>query len=122
MDLKLYSRYRNSAGQRVRTSLNIKGIPYQYIPVPLEEGALESYRKVNPQMLLPTLLVDGEIVTQSTALVEFIEEAFAGPSLLPQDPTENHSKPRCLGESDNTPPPTRSRTASRSRFHLDTYA
>ena len=97
MNLKLYSRYRNSAGQRVRTSLNIKGIPYEYIPVPLEADALEEYRKVNPQMLLPTLLVDGEIVTQSTALVEFIEEAFDGPSLLPQDPIAR-ARSRAFGQ------------------------
>ena len=86
MDLKLYSRYRNSAGQRVRTSLNIKGVPYEYIPVSLHGGAPESYRAINPQLLLPTLVINGEIVTQSTALVEFIEEVINGPSLLPDSP------------------------------------
>lgn len=86
MDLKLYSRYRNSAGQRVRTALNIKGVPYEYIPVSLDGGAPESYREVNPQMLIPSLVIDGETVTQSTALIEFIEENFDGPSLFPEDP------------------------------------
>jgi maleylacetoacetate isomerase len=86
MDLKLYSRYRNSAGQRVRTALNIKGVPYEYVPVTLDGGAPDDYRTVNPQMLIPSLVIDGEIVTQSTALVEFIEETFPGPSLFPDDP------------------------------------
>ncbi len=87
MNLKLYSRYRNSAGQRVRTALNIKGVDYEYIPVSLAGGAPQSYRdEVNPQALIPSLVIDGEIVTQSTALIEFIEENFDGPSLLPDDP------------------------------------
>lgn len=85
MELKLYSRYRNSAGQRVRTALNIKGVEYEYIPVNIDNGAPEDYRAVNPQMLIPSLVIDGEIVTQSTALVEFIEETFEGPSLFPSD-------------------------------------
>ena len=87
MHLKLYSRYRNSAGQRVRTALNIKNIDYHYIPISLDGGAPEDYReKINPQALLPSLEVDGEIITQSTAQIEFIEETFSGPSLFPQNP------------------------------------
>lgn len=86
MKLKLYNRYRNSAGQRVRTALNIKGVPYEYVPVSLDDGAPASYGTVNPQLLLPSLEIDGRIVTQSTALIEFIEENFDGPSLLPEDP------------------------------------
>jgi maleylacetoacetate isomerase len=74
MELKLYSRYRNSAGQRVRTALNIKGVPYEYIPVTLDGGAPDDYRAINPQMLIPSLQIDGEIVTQSTALIEFIPD------------------------------------------------
>ena len=57
MNLKLYSRYRNSAGQRVRTSLNIKGLEYEYIPVSLAGGAPDSYREeINPQALIPSLV------------------------------------------------------------------
>jgi maleylacetoacetate isomerase len=88
MNLKLYTRYRNSAGQRVRTALNIKGLDYEYIGVGAN-GAIsqEDYvRDVNPQGLIPTLSVDGELIIQSTALIEFIEETFDGPSLLPDDP------------------------------------
>ncbi|MFT5172282.1 MAG: maleylpyruvate isomerase [Gammaproteobacteria bacterium] len=97
MDLKLYSRYRNSAGQRVRTSLNIKGVAYEYIPISIDGGAPDSYRAVNPQSLIPALEVDGEVVTQSTALIEFIEETFDGPSLLPQKPIAR-ARSRAFGQ------------------------
>lgn len=88
MKLKLYNRYRNSAGQRVRTALNIKDVNYEYIGVG-SNGSIstEDYiRDVNPQGLIPTLSIEGIPVTQSTALIEFIEETFDGPSLLPDDP------------------------------------
>ena len=65
-----------------------KGLNYEYIGVGAN-GAIskEDYvRDVNPQGLIPTLSVDGELIIQSTALIEFIEEAFEGPSLLPEDP------------------------------------
>lgn len=99
MKLTLYSRYRNSAGQRVRTALNIKGIEYEYIAVG-DTGTLskEAYtHDINPQGLIPTLVVDGERVTQSTALIEFIEETFDGPSLLPDDPVAR-ARSRAFGQ------------------------
>ena len=88
MNLKLPLRCQNSASQRVRTVLNLKGVDYAYVGVGLN-GAIsqEDYnRDVNPQALTPSLVIDGEIVTQLTALVEFIEETFDGPSPLPEDP------------------------------------
>tara|TARA_B100000676_G_scaffold313082_1_gene391192 strand:+ start:4574 stop:5266 length:693 start_codon:yes stop_codon:yes gene_type:complete len=96
MDLKLYSRYRNSAGQRVRTALNIKNIPYEYIVVETvgmdnsvpqtgKSISKEDYNLINPQGLMPTLVINGERVVQSSALVEFIEDAFEGPSLFPKN-------------------------------------
>ena len=65
-----------------------KGLDYEYIGVGAN-GAIsqEDYvRDVNPQGLIPTLSVDGELIIQSTALIEFIEETFDGPSLFPNDP------------------------------------
>ena len=70
MDLKLYSRYRNSAGQRVRTALNIKNIPYEYIVVETvgmdnsvpqtgKSISKEDYNLINPQGLMPTLVING---------------------------------------------------------------
>ncbi|MEL0111871.1 MAG: maleylacetoacetate isomerase [Rickettsiales bacterium] len=88
MNLKLYTRYQNSAGQRVRTALNLKGADYEYVGVTMgvEPGWSEYRRTVNPQGLLPTLEVDGRRVVQSTAIIEYIEENLPGPSLLPEDP------------------------------------
>lgn len=99
MELTLYSRYRNSAGQRVRTALNIKGVDYEYIAVG-DTGSIskEAYTdEINPQGLIPTLVVDGERVTQSTALIEFIEENFDGPSLLPENPVAR-ARSRAFGQ------------------------
>jgi len=94
MRIKLYSRYRNSAGQRVRIALNIKNIDYEYISVPLDGGVPASYRKkINPQGLLPSLVINNDVITQSTAQIEFLEENFSGPSLFPDDPIDRaHSR------------------------------
>lgn len=94
MRIKLYSRYRNSAGQRVRIALNIKNIDYEYISVPLDGGVPTSYRKkINPQGLLPSLVINDDVITQSTAQIEFLEENFSGPSLFPDDPIDRaHSR------------------------------
>jgi len=108
MDLKLYSRYRNSAGQRVRTALNIKNIDYEYIvvetigiddTVPNISNSIskDDYLSINPQGLMPTLAINGERVVQSTALVEFIEDAFEGPSLLPED-LVSRARTRAFGQ------------------------
>lgn len=81
--IKLYSRYRNSAGQRVRTTLNLKNIPYEYVAV--EDMRSEAYRRINPQGLLPAMEIDGEIFGQSTALVEWLDETYPTPSIFPKD-------------------------------------
>ncbi|MCG8562544.1 MAG: maleylacetoacetate isomerase [Hyphomicrobiales bacterium] len=82
--LKLYSRYRNSAGQRVRIVLNLKGVDYTYVPI--SEVGSDAYREINPQGLLPALETDGRVLTQSTALIAFIDESHPDPSLVPADP------------------------------------
>lgn len=84
--MKLYSRYRNSAGQRVRITLNLKGVPYQYIAV--EDMRSDTYKKINPQGLLPAIEIDGQIVGQSTAIIEWLEEAYPTPSIFPENPIE----------------------------------
>lgn len=86
MTLKLYSRYRNSAGQRVRIALNLKGVDYEYVAV--EEMRSDAYRKINPQGLLPALDIGGRIVGQSTAIIEWLEETYPEPSLFPADPID----------------------------------
>lgn len=82
--MKLYSRWQNSAGERVRIALNLKGIPYDYVAVgSLPPGA---YKRMNPQGLMPTLEVDGRFIAQSGAILEFLEETHPQPPLLPADP------------------------------------
>ncbi|MBT5433243.1 MAG: maleylacetoacetate isomerase [Rhodospirillaceae bacterium] len=84
--MRLYTRYRNSAGERVRIALNLKGLDYDYVAVSsLPRGA---YRAINPQGLMPTLEVDGQHVAQSGAILEYLEERFPEPSLLPADPID----------------------------------
>ena len=82
--LKLYTRYQNSAGERVRIALNLKAVDYEYVVV--ERDNWDEYRKLNPQGLLPTLEVDGRAVAQSMAILEYIEELHPSPPLWPVDP------------------------------------
>ena len=81
--IKLYSYHRNSAGERVRISLNLKGVPYAYVSAP---ALGDAYRAINPQGLMPALDVDGRILVQSTAILEYLEERWPEPRLLPADP------------------------------------
>ena len=86
MTIRLHSRYQNSAGQRVRIVLNLKGIAYEYVPVP--SAASPEYRAINPQGLMPALEIDGQIVAQSMAIIALIEELHPEPAMLPADPIE----------------------------------
>ena len=86
MQFRLHTRYQNSAGERVRIVLNLKGIAYEYVAIPSLSGA--DYRRINPQGLMPALEVDGRFVAQSMAIAEFIEELFPEPPLLPVEPFE----------------------------------
>lgn len=82
--LRLFSMHRNSAGWRVRIALGLKGIPYEYVAVP--QLAPGEYLRLNPQGLMPALEIDGEIVAQSGAIMELLEELWPEPSLFPADP------------------------------------
>ncbi len=84
MTLRLHTQARNSAGERVRIALNLKGVAYEYVPVPAL--ANEAYRALNPQQLMPAMEVDGQVLTQSLAILEYLEEAYPEPSILPADP------------------------------------
>ncbi len=84
MRLKLYTYHRNSAGQSVRIVLNLKGLPYGYVSIPsLPPG---EYLRINPQGLMPALEMDGQVVAQSMAIIELLEELHPEPSVLPRDP------------------------------------
>lgn len=87
--MKLYSYYRSSAAYRVRIALNLKGMPYDYVPVNLLTGEQKgvAYTTRNPQGLLPALeLESGETLAQSLAILEWLEESCPPPALLPHDP------------------------------------
>jgi len=87
--LKLYSYFRSSAAYRVRIALNHKGIDYQQIPVNLvmDEHNTPDYLSINPQGLVPAIkLADDTIITQSTAILEWLEEQYPEPNLYPHDP------------------------------------
>lgn len=84
MQLRLHTRYLNSAGQRVRIVLNLKGVAYDYVRA--ASLSSQEYDAINPQRLLPALEIDGRFVPQSMAIVELIEELFPEPSVFPKDP------------------------------------
>lgn len=88
MGLKLYNFFRNSAGHRVRIALHLKGLDFEYMSVDLRAGRQrdESYRKLNPLGLVPALEHDGRVITQSAAIIEYLNELRPEPLLLPKDP------------------------------------
>jgi maleylacetoacetate isomerase/maleylpyruvate isomerase len=87
--MKLYTYFRSSAAYRVRIALNLKGIAYDSIPVHLlQDGGqqlLPAYRAVNPSALVPALDDDGAILTQSLAMLEYLDETRPAVPLLPAD-------------------------------------
>lgn len=91
MRLKLHSAAQNSAGERVRIALNLKGLEFEYVPV--SKTTSPDYILRNPQALMPTLEVDGVNITQSLAAIEYLEDRFPNPTLLPADPVlKAHSR------------------------------
>jgi maleylacetoacetate isomerase len=90
--MKLYTFFRSSASFRVRIALNLKGIAYDQAPIHLRRGGGEqlgaAYRAVNPQALVPALDDNGKIITQSLAIIEYLDEKTPTPPLLPRDPAD----------------------------------
>lgn len=89
--MKLYSYFRSSAAYRARIALNLKGLPYDIESIHLTKGGgrqhSPEYRAVNPQRRVPALRLDnGEVLTQSLAIIEYLDEVFPRPPLLPADP------------------------------------
>jgi len=88
--VKLYGYFRSSAAYRVRIALNLKDLPYEMIPVHLTRDGgkhkTPEYRAINPQMRVPTLeLSNGDRILQSLAIIEYLDEVFPEPALLPVD-------------------------------------
>ena len=88
MKIVLHSAWRSSAAYRVRIGLNLKGLAYEIAPVNLvsSQHLAPAYAALNPQRLLPALEVDGRVLTQSLAILEWLDETVPGYPLLPEDP------------------------------------
>ena len=86
--MKLYTFFRSSASFRVRIALNLKNLSYDQIPIHLRRGGGEqftaNYQNINAQALVPTLEDDGHYLIQSLAIVEYLEEKYPSPPLLPK--------------------------------------
>jgi maleylacetoacetate isomerase len=84
----LYDYWRSSASYRVRIALNVLDIEYRTVPVDLLEGAHKrpDYLTLNPQGLVPTLAIDGRVMTQSLAIIEYLSETRPNAGILPADP------------------------------------
>ena len=85
--MKLYSYFRSSAAYRVRIALNLKGLGYDYAPIHLLRDGGEQlkpeYRELNPDGIVPTLVDGDDVLTQSIAIIEYLEETHPEPTLLP---------------------------------------
>jgi maleylpyruvate isomerase len=100
--LTLHSYFRSSASYRVRIALNLKGLPYNYVPVHLlKDGGQQhsaDYQRMNPARLVPTLVDDGHALGQSLAIMEYLEETHPEPALMPRDAL-GRARVRALAQS-----------------------
>ncbi len=95
--MKLYTYWRSTAAYRVRIALNIKGLDFESMAVHLVKDGGEqhqqNYKNLNPQGLVPTLVTDGgDVITQSMAILEYLEEVYPTNPILPAD---NIAKAQC---------------------------
>ena len=91
--MKLYSYFRSSAAYRVRIALNLKGLPYEmdFVHLTKDGGRQHSaeFNAINPAKLVPALRLDsGDVLTQSLAIIDYLDETHPQPPLLPGDPVQ----------------------------------
>ena len=101
--MKLYSYFRPSAAYRVRIALNLKGLPYEMAPIHLtKDGGQQrkpEFVALNPQMRVPALaLSSGDVITQSLAIIEYLDDVYPEPPLLPADALER-AKVRAIAQT-----------------------
>lgn len=89
-ELVLHGYWRSGTSYRTRVALNIKALDYRQEPVDLREGVQKSdaYRALNPQGLVPALETPDGVLTQSSAIIEWLDERYPDPPLMPADPAE----------------------------------
>lgn len=85
--MKLYNFFRSGTSHRTRIAMALKGVSAEYVAVDLrvEEHLKEAFKSLNPQGLVPALEVDDKVLIQSPAIIEWLEEAYPTPALLPKD-------------------------------------
>ncbi len=98
--MKLHNYFRSSASFRVRIALELKGLQYEYIPVHIARGdhKMPPYADLSADTLVPMLEIDGEKLSQSMAIIEYLDETHPEPALLPVDP-KNRARVRALAQS-----------------------
>ena len=87
--ISLYDYFRSGAAYRTRIALNLKNLKYDQIPINLVKNGGEQfeadYQKINPQNLVPTYIEEELIISQSMAIMEYLEENYPSPPILPTD-------------------------------------
>ena len=85
--MKLYSFFRSGTSHRLRIALNLKGLAYEQVAVDLrrEEHLGDAFKAINPQQFVPVLEADQRLMIQSPAIIEWLEERYPTPPLLPGD-------------------------------------
>jgi maleylacetoacetate isomerase len=97
--MKLHSYFRSSASFRVRIALHLKGLTYDYLPVHLARGDHKTpeFAALSPERLVPMLEIDGKTLTQSMAIIEYLDETRPETPLLPSDP-DGRARVRALAQ------------------------
>ena len=97
-DVVLYDFWRSSASYRVRIALNLKGVAYRRMPMDLTKGmqSAPDYMALNPQGLVPALAIDGLLLTQSLAIIDYLDAQYKDPPMVSSDPA---SRSRTLAQA-----------------------
>ena len=98
--MKLHNYFRSSASFRVRIALELKGLQYEYVPVHIARGDHKKlpYVELSADTLVPMLEIDGEKLSQSMAIIEYLDETHPEPALLPLE-AKNRARVRALAQS-----------------------